>query len=138
MRVPHTRFSKDLLVNRGERKPFIFRALLALKLGFYRVDYSSRAFYSEENQPISNMKEEMIFIPTEPSARGSCILSRNIPAIRLEGQTGQRFGKAKLGLIMHLPAGSRLELCGDGFNPRTVKVRHHDSYYFVFEEDLGR
>ncbi|MBV9676398.1 MAG: hypothetical protein JO185_08690 [Acidobacteriaceae bacterium] len=84
------------------------------------------------------MKEEMIFIPTEPSVRGSCILSRNIPAIRLEGETGQRFGKAKLGLIMHLPASSRLELCGDGFNPRTVKVRHHESYYFVFREDLGR
>jgi hypothetical protein len=83
------------------------------------------------------MREETIFIPANILAYDSCTLSRKIPAIRLEGRTGLSGGKAKLGLILHLPAGSRVDICGDGFNPRTVKVRHHDSYYFVFQEDLA-
>jgi hypothetical protein len=86
------------------------------------------------------MKEEMISIPAEAFAYSSCTLSRKIPAICLEGRTGPSGGNAKLGPILHLPAGSPVELCGDGFNPRMVKVRHHDSYYFVFfvfQEDLA-
>jgi hypothetical protein len=83
------------------------------------------------------MREEAIFIPTEVSVYDSCTLARKIPAIRLEGRIGPSGGKVKLGPILQLPAGSRVEVCGDGFNPRTVKVRHHDSYYFVFQEDLA-
>lgn len=77
----------------------------------------------------------MIFIPAELSVRSSCTLSRNITAIRLEGN---RAGKAKLGPILRLPAGSSLDVCGDGFSPRTVKVHHCNSYYFVFREDLAQ
>ena len=84
------------------------------------------------------MNEEMIFIPKEPVIQGSCTLPRKIAAIRLDRRTGLNSGKAKLGTILQLPAGSNVELCGDGFNPRTVKVRHQNSYYFVFEEDLLR
>ena len=80
----------------------------------------------------------MIFIPADSSAYSSCTLSRNIPAIPLDGPIGPSGGKAKLGPILHLPAGSRVEVCGDGFNPRMVKVRHHDSYYFVFQQDLAQ
>jgi hypothetical protein len=57
-------------------------------------------------------------------------LCRKIPAIPSRGD-------AKLGPILYLPAGSQVQICGDGFNPRTVKVRHHHSYYFVFQEDLA-
>ena len=84
------------------------------------------------------MNEEAIFIPAEPVIQSCCILSRNIAAIRLDGRNDKDSGKAKLGRILQLPAGSNLEVCGDGFNPRTVKVRHQNSYYFVFEEDLAR
>jgi hypothetical protein len=84
------------------------------------------------------MNEDMIFIPTEPVICGSCILSRKIAAIRLDYRAGQNSEKAKLGSILQLPAGSNLEVCGGGFNSRTVKVRHQNSYYFVFEEDLAR
>ena len=84
------------------------------------------------------MNEEVIFIPTEPVIQGSCTLSRKIAAIRLDGRVGQDPEKAKLGTILQLPAGSNLELCGAGFNTRTVKVRHRNSYYFVFEEDLAK
>jgi hypothetical protein len=79
------------------------------------------------------MKEDMIFIPPELSVQSSCTLSRNITAIRLESRAP---GKAKLGPILRLPAGSNLDVCGDGFNPRTVKVHDGNSYYFVFREDL--
>jgi hypothetical protein len=83
------------------------------------------------------MREEAIFIPAEVKVYNSCTLSRKIPAIRLEIRTGSSGATAKLGSILQLPAGSWVEVCGDGFNPRTVKVRHHDSFYFVFQEDLA-
>ena len=68
------------------------------------------------------MNEEMIFIPTEPTVQGSCTLSRKIAAIRLNRRIGQDSGKAKLGFILQLPAGANLEICGGGFNSRTVKI----------------
>jgi hypothetical protein len=42
-----------------------------------------------------------------------------------------------LGLIVHLPAGSNVQVCGEGFNHRTLKVRQGDAFYFVFQEDLA-
>lgn len=83
------------------------------------------------------MNEKVLFIPKEPVIQGSCILSRKIAAIRLDHKLGKDSEKAKLGIILQLPAGSSLDVCGDGFNSRTVKVRHGSSYYFVFEEDLA-
>ena len=83
------------------------------------------------------MNEKNIFIPKEPVIQGSCVLSRKIAAIHLHRSMGPDSEKAKLGSILQLPVGSNLEVCGDGFNTRTVKVRHGSSYYFVFEEDLA-
>jgi hypothetical protein len=37
---------------------------------------------------------------------------------------------------MQLPRGATLEVCGDGFNERTVKVRTNNRYYFVFRQDI--
>ena len=68
------------------------------------------------------MNEEKIFIPAELSVYSSCTLSRTIPAIRVDGKAGQGFGKAKLGPMLHLPAGFSVDVCGDDFNPKTVKV----------------
>lgn len=85
-----------------------------------------------------HINEEMIFIPAKPTVQGFCMLPRKMAAIRLDHRIGQDSEKAKLGSILQLPAGPNLEIRGSGFNPRTIKVRHERSYYFVFEEDLAR
>jgi hypothetical protein len=45
-------------------------------------------------------------------------------------------GAERFGLICRLPAGAELEVCGDGFNHRTLKVRCGEQCYFVFLQDL--
>ncbi|MBV8071568.1 MAG: hypothetical protein JO270_16785 [Acidobacteriaceae bacterium] len=45
-------------------------------------------------------------------------------------------GNWKMGLLTQLTAASPIEVCGEGFNEKTVKVRVKDSYYFVFRADL--
>jgi len=39
-------------------------------------------------------------------------------------------------MITQLPEGAELELCGEGFNERTVRVRWAEGFYFVFLQDL--
>jgi hypothetical protein len=45
-------------------------------------------------------------------------------------------GEARTGLIMQLPKDAAVEVCGGGFNDRTVAVRWKDSLYFVFLQDV--
>jgi hypothetical protein len=45
-------------------------------------------------------------------------------------------GAERFGLICRLPTGAELEVCGDGFNHRTLKVRYGEQCYFVFLQDL--
>jgi len=62
-------------------------------------------------------------------------LSRIIPAFELHPEIN---GQSKLGTISRLPDGALLEVCGEGFNNRTVKVRMGGKYYFVFRSDLPK
>jgi hypothetical protein len=82
-----------------------------------------------------NVNESALFIPTDRSAIcGPVTLSRCISAIQL---VRKQDGGAKLGPLAQLGAGTIVELCGDGFNERTKKVRANgQSYFFVFREDL--
>ena len=41
------------------------------------------------------------------------------------------------GPVCQLPEGAELEVCGGGFNKRTVKSRYGDCYYHVFWRDLA-
>ena len=43
-----------------------------------------------------------------------------------------------LGVISHLPQGSEITMCGNGFNDRTIKVEWQECYFYVFLEDLER
>ncbi len=58
----------------------------------------------------------------------------NIAAIEVIGPG--REGSARLGAVMQLPSSARVEICGRGFNDRTVKIRSNGHYYFVFWQDL--
>jgi hypothetical protein len=42
----------------------------------------------------------------------------------------------RLGPVCELPKGADLEICGDGFNERTVRMRCGDGQYFVYWRDL--
>lgn len=60
-------------------------------------------------------------------------LPRNISAIQsisdLDGQT-------RLGMILQLPEGAEVRVCGPGFNERTVKVSWEGGFYYIFIEDI--
>lgn len=45
-------------------------------------------------------------------------------------------GTSHMGLLTQVTPTSNLQICGDGFNPATVKVRIDGAYYFVFRQDL--
>jgi len=77
---------------------------------------------------------DAVSIPnTVPSGR-TYLLPKNIPAIQItpEGEGEQ----ARLGLIIQLPEGAELDVCGNGFDAKTAKVRCNGALYFVFLEDL--
>lgn len=80
------------------------------------------------------VNSKALFIP-EPSTslEESCTLATKIAAIQLIPTSGG----ARLGTISQLLPGTRLNVCGDGFNEQTVKVRCEDGFYFVFWQDIG-
>jgi hypothetical protein len=78
--------------------------------------------------------QQAIFIPEQCIGDRTCALLRNIAAVELVGNAQNRAG---LGAVLQLPSGTRLQVCGHGFNDRTVKVRCNDKYYFVFSQDLA-
>lgn len=60
-------------------------------------------------------------------------LARTIAAIQVVPDS---HGNSGLGTIAQLPQGAFVQVCGDGFNARTVKVRCQGQCYFIFREDM--
>ncbi len=79
------------------------------------------------------VNEEVLYAPGAHEASLSHSLARNISAIEL---IAAESGKPRLGPVLQLPNGSLLDVCGDGFNERTIKIRSNGKYYFVFRSDL--
>ena len=80
------------------------------------------------------MNTNEIFIPESGFSRETVALFKSISAIQL---IAKEHGEgSKLGLISQLGAGTIVEVCGEGFNERTVKVRAHGQCYFVFLQDI--
>lgn len=72
-------------------------------------------------------------LPNLPSLH-TYTLPHTIAAIPL---SYARDGRPELGTMCQLPEGTELEICGDGFNDRTVKVRWEGQSYFVFVDDVA-
>ncbi len=70
---------------------------------------------------------------TELSAGDRYTVSDEICAMQLTPSNSLIF---KLGPLVTLPKSTQLEVCGEGFNDRTLKVRCNGSFYFVFIQDL--
>jgi hypothetical protein len=80
------------------------------------------------------LSEEVLYIPESVNPLRSYTLSRRVAAIRLtRAADGYR---GKLGEIVQLQPGSRLDCCGDGYNERTIKVHYAGDFYFVFLQDV--
>lgn len=80
------------------------------------------------------LSEQILSIPESVYPMKTYILSRPIAAIRLTRTADGRRGK--LGEIVQLQPGARLDCCGDGYNERTVKVHYAGTFYFVFLQDI--
>jgi hypothetical protein len=80
------------------------------------------------------LSEEVLSIPESVYTQKTYTLSRRIAAVRLTRTADRRRGK--LGDIVQLQPGTRLNCCGDGYNERTVKVHWAGEFYFVFLQDL--
>jgi hypothetical protein len=79
------------------------------------------------------MDFDALCIPECPTVERTVRLSKAIPAIELVPVENC---KARLGTISEIPEGARLEICGCGFNQRTIKARFGEDFYFVFLRDL--
>ena len=75
---------------------------------------------------------EAIQIPSDEFSEGIAFVPKQIAGVSL---LLREDGRPKLGAVHPLGPGT-VELCGPGYNERTVRVRTNDGYYFVFREDL--
>lgn len=80
------------------------------------------------------MNFDVISVQNSDGNVRTIVLSRRASAVQLETRAN---GAQKLGLICQLPPGAHVELCGDGYSDRTVKVRYKDNFYFVFRNDIA-
>jgi hypothetical protein len=71
--------------------------------------------------------------PSDFSERAAQVLTTNrkICAIHLDTD------RNRIGTISHIPTGSQIFICGDGFNERTVKISWQNESYFAFREDVN-
>lgn len=67
-----------------------------------------------------------------PTSAGTRTLKQKIAAIRIGEQPEPRSG----GVFTQLPPGSQIEMCGAGFNEKTIMVRCQSELYVVFRHDV--
>lgn len=81
------------------------------------------------------LNRDEIFIPSPVCVESVVRLSRSISGVQLE--PGLDPGRARLGEIKTLPGGATVEICGLGYNEKTIKIRCEDEFFFVFQADLN-
>jgi hypothetical protein len=75
---------------------------------------------------------DAIFIPQRLAVEGTVTVPKDISVLEIvPTETGERLGK-----LMALPKGARLEICGNGFHDRTVKALYEGRFCLVFLQDL--
>lgn len=75
-----------------------------------------------------------IYIPNRLKPERTLCLSRPICALHLERDSETR--RVRLGALRTMQSGTVIDVCGPGYNDRTVKVHSQQEYYFVFKDDL--
>jgi len=64
---------------------------------------------------------------------GPVILQKDIAAI--QAPSGG-CGRPGLGIVLRLPRGLQVEVCGGGFSERTVKIRSKSDFFFVLRRSV--
>lgn len=62
-----------------------------------------------------------------------CVLRKDIAGIQAIGNGGS---KPTMGMMLRLPRGLQVELCGAGFSDQTVKIRIKDDFFFVLRRNI--
>lgn len=69
----------------------------------------------------------------EPAWDNPVVLRKDIAAIQaLSGGCG----RPGLGIVLRLPRGLQVEVCGGGFSERTVKIRSKNDFFFVLRQNI--
>ncbi len=79
------------------------------------------------------MNLTFVSTPDSPAGESVITLEKELSAIEIvKTETSPHC----TGGFANLPQGSRLEICGVGFNHRTCKVRCQGRLFFVFQQDI--
>jgi hypothetical protein len=79
------------------------------------------------------LDKAVLFIPEKCVPGEHVSLCKPISAVQLALMAD---GSAKLVGLVQLSPGVEVEICGDGFNERTIKVHANGQHYFVFRQDF--
>ena len=66
-------------------------------------------------------------------AKSFCVLSKNTSAIQI---IPDGYDRIRMGTLLQLPQGARVEINGEGFDNRTVRIAWEGACYYAFREDL--
>ena len=77
-------------------------------------------------------KRQTAFAAEPVTTDATITLRKDLSALEIVRKATGHFG-----VLAQISKGSRLEICGSGFNERTYKVRFQNRLFFVFRQDLG-
>ena len=66
-------------------------------------------------------------------AKTFCVLPKNTSAIQI---IPDGYGRIRMGTLLQLPGGAQVEINGEGFDDRTVRIVWEGSCYYAFRDDL--
>ena len=66
-------------------------------------------------------------------AKTFCVLPKNTSAIQI---IPDGYDRIRMGTLLRLPEGARVEINGEGFDNRTVRIAWEGNCYYAFREDL--
>ncbi len=66
-------------------------------------------------------------------AKTFCVLPKNTSAIQI---IPDGYDRIRMGTLLQLPEGARVEISGEGFDDRTVRIAWEGNCYYAFREDL--
>lgn len=72
----------------------------------------------------------MTVLPSGSRLPQACTLQKNVAALRVSRDLKSS------GFLVELPLGVQVEVCGAGYNDRTVEVRVDGEFYIVFTQDI--
>jgi hypothetical protein len=79
------------------------------------------------------MNADALFMPECLPVQRTLRLAKDICALEL---VPAERGEARFGGIVELRKGTCLEVCGSGFNDRTIKAHCEGHFYFIFLRDI--